>query len=687
MSTSHRTRTHSSLGGGLLFLIIPVLCLLVLLGTSDNVPGEGPTEVSGMVSNETYWTLENSPYIVKGDVVVNKGATLWIEPGVEVRFDVGYDLRVLGTLAAQGNETHRIVFTSNSSTPEPGSWGQIWLAQGSGYHVLSHCDINYATDGVYSHVEAFIRDCLVSDCSERGIVFDGAQLGRVLDSTIRGGRIGILLDNATISVLDNVIDGCDWAGVSCQGYYYKSSIRGNVISNHTSRGIEIFNAIPIVRDNLFVNSGAGIFAQDSGSEVEMLRIRNNTFIENYIAIIVWDDSHVNVTSNNIMRCEEFDVYCSSTNDVDARLNYWGTDDNEEIEDRIYHHTDNWEEGTVLFLPVLGHPNVAAPAIPGYDYTDSDEDGVVDLADAFPDDPSASIDSDQDGHPDGWNAGRTQADSTTGLELDAFPDDPTEWADTDDDGIGDNRDAFPRDPAASVDTDLDGYPDEWNDGRSQEDSTTGLRLDAFPDDPTRWGDEEEAAPTFPSIAASVGLLGLLVLLVTGLTDWGKVRFFALAFPLFSRMRGAKVLDQFTRGQVYGVIRTYPGINYSRIKRVLLIGNGNLSYHLSVLEKEGFVRSETEGIHKLFYPTKLPARLQELEGRFPSGDGEGILMSDLQDRMLSLIQARPGLTQAELVSILKVPKQTVSYNIKHLVEYELVQVRKEGNRTRCFPTGGG
>ena len=81
-------------------------------------------------------------------------------------------------------------------------------------------------------------------------------------------------------------------------------------------------------------------------------------------------------------------------------------------------------------------------------------------DAFPDDLSASVDSDGDGSPDSWNQGMNETDSTTGLHLDAFPDDP----------------------AASIDEDDDLLPDEWNPGMGPEDSTTGLTLDPYPNDP-------------------------------------------------------------------------------------------------------------------------------------------------------------------------------------------------------------
>jgi len=73
--------------------------------------------------------------------------------------------------------------------------------------------------------------------------------------------------------------------------------------------------------------------------------------------------------------------------------------------------------------------------------ETDGDGVGDDSDAFPTDPAASKDTDDDGYPDEWNPGKTKADSTTGLELDAFPADPDEWKDSDGDGVGDNSDDF------------------------------------------------------------------------------------------------------------------------------------------------------------------------------------------------------------------------------------------------------
>ncbi|MGA1819943.1 MAG: PKD domain-containing protein [Thermoplasmatota archaeon] len=91
-------------------------------------------------------------------------------------------------------------------------------------------------------------------------------------------------------------------------------------------------------------------------------------------------------------------------------------------------------------------------------TDNDGDGILNKADAFPNDRAASKDSDLDGHPDEWNTGYDRLDSTTGLTIDMFPHDPKEWTDSDGDGHGDNGDEFPHDRSEWRDSDGDGIGD-------------------------------------------------------------------------------------------------------------------------------------------------------------------------------------------------------------------------------------
>lgn len=126
--------------------------------------------------------------------------------------------------------------------------------------------------------------------------------------------------------------------------------------------------------------------------------------------------------------------------------------------RVYHH----ETGDLLWSDEFGsldtdndgvHDDVDVFPNDPNEFADSDNDGVGDNADAFPNDDSEDTDSDNDG---------------VGDNADAFPNDENETADSDNDGVGDNADAFPND--ASEDTDSD------NDG-------VGDNTDAYPNDPS------------------------------------------------------------------------------------------------------------------------------------------------------------------------------------------------------------
>ena len=69
--------------------------------------------------------------------------------------------------------------------------------------------------------------------------------------------------------------------------------------------------------------------------------------------------------------------------------------------------------------------------------DLDGDGVVNVDDAFPLDPTESVDTDNDGTGD--NADTDDDDDSVLDADDAFPLDSSESVDTDNDGMGDNAD--------------------------------------------------------------------------------------------------------------------------------------------------------------------------------------------------------------------------------------------------------
>ena len=123
--------------------------------------------------------------------------------------------------------------------------------------------------------------------------------------------------------------------------------------------------------------------------------------------------------------------------------------------------------------------------------DRDADGVSDVADVFPDEPTQSTDTDGDGC----------GDAASGFNGDQFPSDATQCADTDNDGYGDNQTGTEPDDCPSVagNSTVNGYGCPDNDGDGWPNS-----LDAFPDDANETvdsdgdgvGDNSDAYPYNP-----------------------------------------------------------------------------------------------------------------------------------------------------------------------------------------------
>lgn len=117
----------------------------VIINQGDG--GGSPVNPSDLVIGGTLTTdltlSTGVEYDLTSALIVPEGITLTIEPGVVVRASTGSDVYVAilqgGVINAEGTSSNPIVFTSNSSTPNPGDWG--------GLIVLGRAPINSVVGG------------------------------------------------------------------------------------------------------------------------------------------------------------------------------------------------------------------------------------------------------------------------------------------------------------------------------------------------------------------------------------------------------------------------------------------------------------------------------------------------------------------------------------------------------------
>lgn len=127
-----------------------------------------------------------------------------------------------------------------------------------------------------------------------------------------------------------------------------------------------------------------------------------------------------------------------------------------------------------------------------------------------------------------------------------------------------------------------------------------------------------------------------------------------------IRGPALLDHFRRGQVYEYIRRKPGCSFSDMKEDLKIMNGNLAYHLAILEKGGLVRSQKDGRIRRHYADD-----------FEPGMIFDTFFSRTQGQILHYLKVNGPTPLSNISASLGMSRQRVHYNLKRLARGGVVE----------------
>ena len=276
--------------------IVTFPLIIIIFGCSPSNPStpvvdEFDTKVSDSIMVDTIWDFSHSPYIVTGDITIENGVTLTIQPNVEVRVEGFYGIIVRGVLIVDGAANNPqpiadnrqltanpIIFTSNLPYPELSAWKGIKFGNTNDDKSILRCAvIEYAEIGI----NCFSSSPKISDC--------------------------IIRNNET--------------GIYCQDVL--SSINHNLIHDNVDGIVTVHWLLDMTKNTI---------------------VRN----ENGIVVYSWFQSK----QNNIFDNSAYSVLSKGhyKHDIDLRENWWGTVDADFIAQQIYDKDDNHNVGGVLYTP-------------------------------------------------------------------------------------------------------------------------------------------------------------------------------------------------------------------------------------------------------------------------------------------------------------------------------------------------
>ncbi|MEM3442274.1 MAG: right-handed parallel beta-helix repeat-containing protein [Candidatus Bathyarchaeia archaeon] len=300
------------------------------------------TYVEGPITQDTVWTLAESPFILSKDVIVYSNAKLTIEPGVEVRFGEALSLIIEGELYADGS-TKSIIFTSNKAQPDVGDWKAIKF-DGTQKSTLVGCLIAYATDGVLvegGNVE--IRNCSIINC-QNGITAENGRL-KITETVVRlCSQNGVNATNCELTIEDSEIMENEENGVCIMGNGMANIARNTISACGNGillTGNETSN-VNIVQNKISANKQSGI--KIDAENLTNIVILNNVVSSNDIGFHIYTQAGTSLMNNDISYndlgflyeagndhvANYNDIYgngvgidASTNASVNAEYNYWG----------------------------------------------------------------------------------------------------------------------------------------------------------------------------------------------------------------------------------------------------------------------------------------------------------------------------------------------------------------------------
>ena len=195
------------------------------------------TDVSGTINANTTWTLAGSPYNLVNSLTITAGATLTIDPGVQVISSQFKEILVEGTLSAIGTSGSPIEF--DGTTSATGWWAGLRII-GAGSGTLQYCQVKstgYSNGaGIFKlgDGDLSVTNTLLKNSSGAGIrLTAGSGLFTSVNNSFEDNLYGVRLGlNTSFSDTTSTFTNNSTAPVAIDGGTHTSDVSWELSSDY-----------------------------------------------------------------------------------------------------------------------------------------------------------------------------------------------------------------------------------------------------------------------------------------------------------------------------------------------------------------------------------------------------------------------------------------------------------------------
>jgi hypothetical protein len=343
----------------------------------QNISGDGqstPMQADFLVNNRmghitASYTWEAGAYTISGDLTIDAGKTLTLDPGVNIifvptrdRIAGGVDVHkseiiVNGTLKALGNSSTHVQFISAASTPSDTDWYGIRVASG-GSAKIKYAEIKNAYAGITYQNSATdtVRNTLIESCKMYGIKTENGNLV-IRDNYIHNigsanGGYGIACLNVRPKILNDSLVDC-YYGIDFNNSPSSATAVDSVKITKSSlgeRGVNLSNSsnVSLARSSI-TGFNYGVYSTGSTIHLYETDVDGGSRCINAI-----NGSTLSVYSSNILNYSQYGVYLSdkfTTADLGNTINTEGFNN-------IY-PTDTTQGRKAVYNAIYNNPTVKA----------------------------------------------------------------------------------------------------------------------------------------------------------------------------------------------------------------------------------------------------------------------------------------------------------------------------------------